>query len=146
MKTLTAILVIASFLQATILPINLVLIILICRAYIKADKANLILAFAAGLLVSHLSLSPLGFQSVIFLILIQITLVLSKSQVASHPLFIIPLTFILLTLNDLALFRVINFIFLPSRVLESLLSLPIFYLIRLWEERFIVKKDIKLRL
>jgi len=33
----------------------------------------------------------------------------------------------------------------PKIFLESLLSLPIFYLLRLWEERFTVRKEIKLK-
>lgn len=147
MKTLIIILIIISFLQSTIMPVNLVLIILICRAYIKVDKANLFLAFALGLLDSHLNLTVLGMQSIIYLIIVSITEGLSKSRLSRNSLLIIPISFALLILNQL-----INFIFLhqsfqliPKIFLESLLSLPLFYLIRLWEERFIVQKEIKLK-
>lgn len=146
MKTLIAILIITSFLQTTILPLNLVLIILICRSYIKDDKANLYLAFALGLLTSHLTLMPLGLNSLIYLILIQITQILAKSRLAGNLLLIFPITFILLSVNDvISSFLIKNLFFSVETFLESIFALPIVYLVRLWEERFIVRKEIKLK-
>lgn len=147
MKTLVIILIIAAFLQSTFLPLNLVLIILIARALIRPQKANLYLAFGAGLLISHLNLEPLGFQSLIYLILIQATQILTKSPISANPLVIVPLTFVLLSLNQIALSIITHqsLYFLPNIFWESLSSLPVFYLIRLWEERFIVSKEIKLK-
>lgn len=147
MRTLIVILIIASFIQFTILPFNLVLIILICRAYIKTEKENLFLAFAFGLVVSHLSLNIFGLQSLIYLILIQITQMLSKLRLAGHPLLIIPLSFIFLSLNTVTISLVTaqTTALFPQVMIESLLSLPIFYLMRVWEERFIVRSEIKLK-
>lgn len=146
MKTLIAILIITSFLQTTILPLDLVLIILICRSYIKDDKANLYLAFALGLFTSHLTLMPLGLNSLIYLMLIQITQILAKSRLAGNLLLIVPITFILLSINDvISSFLIKNLFFSIETFLESMLSLPIVYLVRLWEERFIVKREIKLK-
>lgn len=147
MKTLVIILTVAAFLQSTILPINLVLIILIARSLIRPQRANLILAFSFGLLISHLNLQLLGFQSLTFLILIQFTQILSTSRVSANPLLIIPLSFLSLSLNLIAT-SILNYQsihLMPQVLIEGLLSLPIFYLIKLWEERFIVRKEIKLR-
>lgn len=148
MKTLIIVLILISFLQATIMPIELVLLILICRSYIKEDKANLYLAFAFGLLTSHLTLTPLGLNSLIFLILVQITQVLSKTRLAGNSLLIIPLTLILLSVNQLVTSLIIQqtFFLSPKILLESFLSLPILYVVRLWEERFVVRKEIKLKI
>lgn len=146
MKTLIIILIITAFLQTTILPIDLVLLILICRVFVKLDKSNLFLGFFFGLLTSHLSLSYLGFQSLIYLMIIQATQILSKSRLTSHLLWIVPISFSFLSLNQL-----INSLFtyqifsLQKILLASILSLPILFLVRLWEERFIVRKEIKLR-
>lgn len=146
MKTLIAILIIASFLQATILLIDLVLIILICRAYIKSEKANLYLAFAFGLLISHLDLGILGVQSIVFLIIIQAVQILSKSRFASNPFLILPISFVFLSLNGFINFLIGMQTFqLQKLLLEAFLSLPVLYMIRLWEERFIVQKEIKLK-
>lgn len=134
MKTLILVLTIIAFLQTTILPLNLVLTALIARAYLKPQKSNLYLAFVFGLLISLLVLSPLGLNSLIYLVLIQATQLLSKSPLSRHPFLIIPITFLLLMVDG------------GVSVLESILSLPILYLLKIWEERFIVTKEIKLRI
>ncbi|MBU1031609.1 hypothetical protein KKE03_01650 [Patescibacteria group bacterium] len=146
MKTLIITLIIASFLQSTILPIDLVLIILICRAYIKSGKSNLYLAFAFGLITSHLDLGIWGLQSLIFLIIIQAVQMLSKARFATNPLLILPISFIFLSLNGFINFLIGVQIFqLQKLLLEAFLSLPVLYMIRLWEERFIVQREIKLK-
>lgn len=137
MKTLIVLLIIAALLQTTILPVNLVLIILICRVYLKTDRANLYLAFAFGLLISFLDLKPLGLQSIIYLTSSLLIQVLSKSRLAGNWLLIVPISLVFLSLNQLSV---------SAKVMwESLLSLPIFYLIRWWEDYFTVQKEIKLR-
>ncbi len=146
MNVLIIVLISASLVQATILPIDLVLIILICRSYLKFDKASLFLAFAFGLINDHLNLTTLGLTSLAYLITVAIVGGLSKSRLAGNSLLIIPLTFILLLVNQTALSpftdQQLN---LLKIFLESLISLPVYYLVKLWEERFIVRKEIKLK-
>ena len=147
MKTIILLLILAAFLQSSIVPLNLVLIILICRAYIRPEKENLILAFALGLLTAHLSLSNLGIQSLVFLILIYLAQIFSKTRFSSHSLLIMPLSFILLSLysliDSITIGRSVRIF--PGSLPESIVALVVFYLIRLWEERFIVQKEIKLK-
>lgn len=147
MKTLIFILIIASLLQPGIIPIDLVLIILICRSYIKIDKANLFLAFGFGLFIAHLDLSVLGFHSLIYLILITLTESLSKSRLSGNSFLIVPLSLFLLFINQTitSLFIHESFRLSLKIFVEAFLSLPILYLIKFWEERFIVHKGIKLR-
>lgn len=141
MRTTIFILVLAAFFQTTVLPINLVLIILICRAYLRPEQSNLFLAFAFGLMTAYLTLDNLGFQSLTYLILVQLAQVFSKVRFFTHSFLIVPLTFSLLSINAIVNSSQI----LPNYLVESILSLPIFYLVKLWEERFIVPKDIKLK-
>lgn len=136
MKTLIIILIIISFVQTAIWPLDLVLIILISRAYLKAQKSNLFLAFFLGLLISHLTLGPMGIKSIVYLAVVQIIQVLSKSRLAGHPFLIVPLSFVFSLLDG-------NFYL---AVVVAISSLPIFYLIKLWEERFSPAKEIKLRI
>lgn len=147
MKTLIVILIIAVFLQTTIMPMNLTLIILICRAYTKISKSNLYLAFVFGLLVSLLNFTTLGFDSLLFIISVQLTESLSKTRLAGNSILIIPLSFILLAFSYLSNFMLVNqtWELFPKVVIESLIALPVLYIVRLWEERFIVRRDIKLR-
>ncbi len=147
MKTLIVILIIASFLQTTVLPVDLVLIILICRSYIKISRSNLILAFIFGVLISHLSLTTLGFDSLLFVICVQATQILSKTRLAGNFLLIVPITFVLLNLSGIltSVFIHQSLEIFPKILFESLISLPVLYLLRIWEERFIVRGDIKLK-
>lgn len=147
MKTLIIVLIVASFLQTAILPIDLVLLILICRAYIKSEKQNLFLGFAFGLLTAHLNLTGLGLTSLIYLFVIQATQMLSKIRLAGNPLLIVPISLVLLAFNQ-GVNALVNHqtLELTQVVFASLLSLPILFLLRLWEERFIVRKEIKLRI
>lgn len=147
MKTLIVILIIASFLQTAIIPLDLVLIILICRSYIKIAKSNLYLSLCFGLLVSHLNLTTLGFDSLIYLCVVQITQVLSRIRLAGNSLLIIPITFILISSSRIltSLLPHHSLDLFPKVLLESLISLPILYAVRLWEERFIVRREIKLK-
>lgn len=147
MKTLIVILIIASFIQTTILPIDLVLLILICRSYIKTDQANLYLAFAFGVFTSHLYLVSIGFQSVIYLVIVEVTESLSKLRLAGNPLLIVPLTFFFMIFNQLANSILNHYTFnFSGIILVSFLSLPTLFLLRLWEERFIVRREIKLKI
>jgi len=147
MKTLIIILIIASFLQTTILPVDLVLLVLICRAYIKSEKANLYLGFGFGLLVSHLNLTPLGLQSLVYLALVAATESLSRLRLAGNPLLIIPISLVFLSLNQIINSPIsYNLLDFPKVIFVSISSLPILYLMRFWEERFIVRKEIKLKI
>lgn len=146
MKTLIIILILAAFLQTTILPVDLVLLILICRAYVKAEKENLYLAFAFGLLTSHLSLTNLGLHSLTYIIIIQIVQSFSKSNLAGNWLLVAPISFIFLSLTQIiSSFVTQTTLQFQGVIFASLLSLPIFFLVKIWEERFIVRREIKLK-
>lgn len=147
MKTLIAVLIICSFIQYTILSIDLVLIILICRSYIRPDKNNLWLAFGLGLFNAHLSLITLGLPSVVYLFIIAATESLSKSRLAGNSFLIVPLSLLLMSINQsaLSIFTHQSPQLFPKVAVEAILSLPILFLVRLWEERFIVKVGIKLK-
>lgn len=147
MKTLIAILIIASFLQATILPLDLVLIILICRAFNKDESNDLFLAFAFGFFIAQLNGNLLGFISIFYLLTVYLTQLISKSRFAKNSYLFIPLSLLFLSLNTAAvsLFANQTIRFFPKVVIETILCIPAFYLLRTWEERFIVKKDIKLK-
>lgn len=147
MKTLFIILILASFLQTTIISVDLILIILICRSYIKISRSNLYLALIFGLLISHLRLINLGFDSLIYLFVVQITQILSKSRLAGNSLLVIPLNFLMLTLSQFtnSLFLHQSLDLFPGVLIGTGVSLPIFFALKVWEERFIAGGDIKLK-
>lgn len=148
MKTLIAILIITSFLQSAIIPLDLVLVILICRAFVKEEKENFYLAFGFGILVPFLNGHILGLQSIIYLLIVFLTHLISKSRFAKNSLYlIVPSSFVFLSLSSMvnSLLTHMSIQLFPRVILETLLCVPVFYFLRVWEERFIVRKDIKLK-
>lgn len=147
MIILILILFLLAFLQTTILPLNLVLIVLVLRAYERSGKENLYLAFGMGMLMSHLEIAPLGILSIVYLVSVIFAQMLSLSRLSNHFLSVIPLTLIVLSSSSIvtSLFLHQSFQIWPKVLLESLIALPAYIIIKFWEERFVVK-DIKLRL
>src|SRR3989344_791540 len=148
MKTLIIILIILSFLQTTILPINFVLIVLICRTFIRNDKSNLYLAFGCGLLLSHLNLILIGSLSILYLILIFLAQVLSISRSINSIFLLLPFGIFALSTDRFIAYLLLNisFSFSISLFVSFFMIIPAFFLLKLWEERFIVRKDIKLKM
>lgn len=146
MKTLIFILILLAFLQTTIIPLELVLVVLILRAYIVGGRENLWLGFGLGLLISFLLNHPLGYDSFIYLSLIELATLLRKTPMLGHLLVIVPMVFIFLTLAMLAnnLFLQQSIIW-PGIILASILAFPIYIALHFWEERFIIKEQIKLK-
>lgn len=148
MKILILVLILIAFLQSTILPFNLVLIILILRAYVAGDKYDLFLAFFFGLFMAHLNSLPLGPLSIIYLGLIELAKILARSHFSQNII-----TVIILMLGVLGAFHFLIFILgyqtfqiWPKIAIETLLSIPLYYLIKIWEERFMFKREVKLRM
>ncbi len=147
MKTLIFILILLAFLQTSIIPINLVLIVLVLRVYVTQEKQNLYLAFALGLLISFLTNTPLGFYSISFLVIIELVSLIRKTPFLGHLITVVPLT-----LTALILQSVLELIFLKQSliiwlpIIGAVLALPTYFLIRFWEERFVAKNtQIKLK-
>lgn len=151
MVTLLLILLVGGFIQTSILPVNLVLIILICRSYLTFGLDNLWLGFVCGLLVAFLSAYPLGLLSICYLFFIALIQLVKKSNLSSNWLFILPVSAGLLTLDQM-----ITGIFTGSSftsiikwpiILEGIiLTIPVYLMVRFWEERFVPKLGIKLKI
>lgn len=148
MKAIILILILTTFIQATILPVDLVLLILILRTYITKEKSNLFLAFSIGFLVSHLSLSPLGLQSIIYLIAVQLTQIYARLPYWNTLLTLMPFIVLLLVANTFILALVTNqsINIWPDLILEGIFSIPVYLMIRFWEERFIIRNNTKLKM
>lgn len=146
MLTLIIGLVLLSFLEATWLKFSLVILVLIIRSFISPQRSNYYLAFGFGLLLGVLTNQTLGILSLLFLILVKIIHIIRTSQFASYWLFILPLTLGLLLL--FYLFEVVVFksnISFTNILIQMVLVLPIYIIIRFWEDRFVPKKEIRLK-
>lgn len=146
MLTLIIGLIILSFLEATWLKFSLVILVLIIRSFISPQRSNYYLAFGFGLLLGSLTHQTLGVLSLFFLILVKIIHLIRTSQFVSYWLFILPLT-----LGLLLLFYFLEMLIFKSNVslsiilIQMILVLPIYILVRFWEERFVPQKEIRLK-
>lgn len=147
MNLLITVLFFITFLEGTIIPFDLVLVILIARSFIVQEKSNYYLAFFFGLLASLLLSYPLGFLSLIYLFSVQVSHIIKTTNLAAYWIIVLPLTFSLLLLEQLILklLNISNFN-LFFLLIPTILVLPIYFIIRFWEERFIVSKEIKLKM
>jgi rod shape-determining protein MreD len=147
MKALILILILLAFLQSTILPINVVLVVLVIRAYIKTNANNLYLAFGIGMLVSLLTNVSLGIDSFIYLVFVELTHLLSKSAFSKNVLTVIPLIFIELGIYHLitAFITHQTFFIWSNLIIETLISMPVYIGLRFFEDRFLIRKEVKLR-
>lgn len=147
MKIFFLVLILLAFLQSAFLPLNLVLVLLIARSLAIEDKSNLILAFGSGLVLSFLTQVNLGYWPVVLILAVRLTAMIRKIPVSFNPAVII-----LSGIIVISIVAIINSFFIGEniqilyRVFEAILVLPAFYLTRAWEERFVVKGTIKLRM
>lgn len=139
-------LVVLSFIQSTILPLELVLEIILLRAFLRVDRANLYLAFGFGLLISFLGHFPLGLQSIVYLLLVANVYFLSKTPLSKNIFTCIPAVIVLLTFNDVSTLFLHTQIGWIKILFELLFAFPIYFILKIWEERFIVRSDIKLKI
>lgn len=147
MILLVVLLTLMSFLETSFLGINWVLTILVIRSFLVTDKANLTLAFSFGILLSLLSNKPLGSLSLIYLILVLIVQLVKKFLPTASWLILLPVIIICLLVSCFIQSLVLKVSFSYQLVIiQALLALPFYILLKMWEERFVPQKDIKLKL
>lgn len=147
MKTLIFVLIFISFLQSTALPLNLSLTVILLRSFLHPGKENLYLAFLVGLLISFLGNSPMGLYSLLFVSFCGVAQIVAKSRLANHILFATSLVFISQMIYYLFNFLVFSqsFQIWPTIFIETFFAVPAYFLVKFWEERFIVQREIKLK-
>lgn len=147
MKTLLLLITLFAFLQSAFLGVNLVMVILIARALVVSDRENLFLAFFGGLILSFLTQVNLGYYPLIFILIVKLG-ELVKTFPVSFNLFMIFLSGAVLV----AIAGGLNVVFinqemsLYTHLFEAILVVPFYFFIKLWEERFVVKSHMKLRM
>jgi cell shape-determining protein MreD len=146
MKLFIFIICLLVFVQTSFVPLNLCLILLICRSYASPQKSNYYLALIAGILLGILTAFNIGFYALIFVITVFLMHSLRQLPITGKFITIFPATLTAL----IVVMWIENLVYhLPHNwwypMWGSILALPIFFVIREWEDRFIVKTGIKLR-
>lgn len=147
MKLFILFLILSIFLQTTLISLHLCAIFIISRSLVVEDRKNYYLAFIAGIFLSLLSIKNLAFYPLIFLIFVKIIHLIHRLPVASSLLMIIPIfasSLLLIMLLEWVVFGVsLDFI---KFFWELVLSVPVYAFVKFWEERFVVKPHIRLKI
>lgn len=147
MKIFTFLLILSVFFQTAFLPVNLCLILLISRSFAYEESKNYLAAILAGLFLGLLSSINLGFWPIVFLLTVKLVHIIRRLPIAANFLTVIPTSFVIIMLNFYAESLIfgtrINF---AKIIWETALTLPFYILVRFWEERFVVKPEMKLKI
>jgi cell shape-determining protein MreD len=140
-------LILAAFLQTTSVPVNLCLIFIICKTLAVPEKENYFLAFMAGITLGFLSSVNLGFWPLIFCTTVFILNLLRKLPLVSNTFIIIPVTLIFTFAVSLLEKSVNGTTWDINLIIASgLLSLPVYFAIKVWDQRFLPSPNIKLKI
>lgn len=139
-------LIIAALIQSSFLNLNLCLILIIARNFCLEDQSNLTGAFFGGLSLSLLTAQNLGFWAIVFLLVAKTVNLIKKLPFSSNILTILPVSLLIITLVTILESLIFQIAINPWVIIaETLLTLPAFVITKIWEERFIVKPSIKLK-
>lgn len=128
-------------LQGSILPWNLVLLLVFFRAALKPDQQTFFLAFLGGLLLDLGQGTPLGLSSLLFLFGSLLLFFYSRKFEPSHPIF---LTVFIVLINLLYRKIVFGFSYWQESLILAFLSLVSAFFWQRWVGRNFERK-IKLR-
>lgn len=147
MKLLIPLLFVAALLQTSFLPINFVLVILICQSYLFESRANYLLAFIGGITFAILSSANLGFLPLIFLVIVKITHLVRKLPIVASlltiPILVAMVLLLIAYLEQLIFNKSVNF---KDVFLGAVASLPIYFLLQIWQDRLLFRNEIKLKI
>lgn len=147
MKLFILSLIIATLLQTTLTQYNLVLILLITRSFIVSERANLYIAFCAGVLLGLMTSVNLGLWTTLFVVTVWLVHLIKKMPIAFNFKTFLPTIFILLLAVSLFEKLVFNQSFVILKILtELLIAFPMYIVFNIWSERFDVKPYIRLKL
>ncbi|OGE32171.1 hypothetical protein A2631_05665 [Candidatus Daviesbacteria bacterium RIFCSPHIGHO2_01_FULL_44_29] len=132
-------LILAAFLQTSFLPIDLCLLLIICRNLLVSDRSIFWIAFTGGLVLGFLSGHNLGLYPIIFLVISKLTQLFKNSPLSSNMI-----TSLLFAAAVIVFFSVLEkFIFGFSIswmkiILDIFLIIPLYLSLLYWEERFVI--------
>lgn len=147
MKTLLLLITFFAFLQSAFLGVNLVLVLIVARGLVVDDREALFLGFFGGLILGFLTQVNLGYYPLVFILTIKAAGVLKKLPVAFNLLTVLLFGAVLIILNAFLNSLFIGQMFdVYPHLIEIVLVLAFYFPVKFWEERFIVKKQAKLRI
>lgn len=147
MKSFLGFIILAALLQTAFIPLNLCLILIIARSFIVKDRSNYLLSFIGGIFLSILSGSVIGFWSIVFLMVVKLIQIIKSLPILSNFQTALPISILILTVISFLEQQLFNQTINFYKILwESLTLLLLYFLVKFWEERFVVRSEIKLKI
>ncbi len=139
-------LILALLLQTTLLPLNLCLMLIFVRSLITVQKSTLYIGLIFGVLLGVLSNVNMGFYPMIILLSVKLIEIFKESPLYNNIIFFLPILFIIYLITSLLSSLILDLSFSFMQVIfETFISIPFYFLIKFWEERFIVHPQVKLK-
>src|SRR3989344_673246 len=139
------ILLLAALVQSSFLPINLVLVFLVCKVMMTKQEHYLTLSFFSGLFLGFLQLINLGFYAIVFLIVSKIAQIFRSSPLSANVFTVSALAGAIFLAVAAVEKLILGISFHYTKIIyETLSALLTCLFIYLWEDRF-VSKPLKLR-
>lgn len=140
-------LVLLSFIQASLLPFDLVILIILVRSFLVVSNSNYYLAMGMGVIVSLLTGLPLGSHSLMYIIAVKMMQLLKKSAFASHLTAGIALTVVILMIYGFSSQWILGISYdLKTLLFQILLFFPSYLVIIFLEDRITINSDIRLKI
>lgn len=133
--------ILSAFLEASVTPISLLLLLTISSSAILAGSFLLIIIFLSGLLKDILTLSPLGTTNIFLLWVSLVVILYSQKFNSKNPIFLLIFTFLVIVGKSV----LGKEIFWPKILGETVLILPIFLFSRFLSRFFVREKELKLK-
>lgn len=147
MRLFIILILLSAFIQTSFLPINLCLILILSRSLVSYKRSNYILGTVSGIILGVLNGQNIGFWALVFLIVSAIIHSTKKLPFSFTYITVIPIAFLaslMVSFLEKTFFgQTINFV---KVFIEAFLTLPAYIFIKFWEERFVVRTDIKLKI
>lgn len=147
MKLTAVVFLLTGLLYSTLIPWDLTLVLLITRTSLVSDKSGYFLAFWFGLLNSYLLNQPLGLLSFSYILIVFLITQIKRSTLSLNWLNVLLLSLVLTILHQI-LKIVTNHASIDFKevLAQNLIVLPLYFLVLVWAERFVVKRAFRLKL
>jgi cell shape-determining protein MreD len=125
----------------------LCLILIISTSLVAEKRSNYFVSFAAGTILGILSGQNIGFWALVFLTVARSIHLIRRLPFSLTYLTVIPISlaaiFMVAFLEKLVFGQTINIV---KVFIEATVTLPTYIFIKFWEERFIVRPEIRLKI
>lgn len=136
-----------ALLQTTFIPLDLVLIFLVCRSFVSSGRSNFYLAFCFGIMVSLMATKPVATFAIFYLLSVEVVQILKRTELSNYWLAILPISILVFLLENLLDIVMFGSWFSWTKILSQLgVVLPFFVGLKIWHERFVGQKDFRLKL